>query len=178
MNNIFARIIGKNYAALPPAVREFHEISKGTYVGTATVKGDNHFAARLIRRLFGFPIPATTTPVTVFVSRTSEVDQWRRDFGGRQFSSSFSQNQADTKLSESFGPFLFYFSLSVRDARLIWNFERWALGFLPLPKFLGPRIVSWEGESENGGYRFFSEAHFPILGQLIHYDGTVFLKNS
>jgi len=178
MDNVFSRIIGNDYALLPEPVREFHEVLNATYEGSAIVKGNQNVISRLIRRIFNFPVPAEITSVTISISRTSELDKWNRNFGGRKFSSSFAQNNVGKVLSESFGPFYFYFSLSVRADRLNWNFERWSLGILPLPKFLGPKIISWEGEGENGGYRFFSEAHFPLLGKLIYYDGTVFRKSA
>lgn len=178
MDNVFSRIVGSDYALLPKPVREFHEVVSATYEGSAAVKGNSNIVSKLVRRIFSFPVPAENTPVTISISRTNELDQWSRDFGGRKFSSSFAQKNAGKVLSESFGPFYFYFSLSVRSGRLNWNFERWSLGFFPLPKVLGPRIISWEGEGENGGYRFFSEAHFPLIGNLIYYDGTVFRKSA
>lgn len=178
MDNVFSRIIGNDYALLPEPVREFHEVLNATYEGTAIVKGNQNIISRFIRRIFNFPVPAEVTAVTISISRTTELDKWNRNFGGRKFSSSFAQNNVGKVLSESFGPFYFYFSLSVKADRLNWNFERWSLGILPLPKFLGPKIISWEGEGENGGYRFFSEAHFPLLGKLIYYDGTVFRKSA
>ncbi|GGY66222.1 hypothetical protein GCM10011613_07660 [Cellvibrio zantedeschiae] len=178
MDNVFAKIIGSDYALLSAPVREFHEVQNAVYEGFAVVKGSNNPISRIVRRIFSFPVPAKNTSVSILITRTPELDQWSRDFGGRKFSSSFSQNNVGKVLSESFGPFYFYFSLTVSDSRLNWNFERWSLGVLPLPKFLGPKIKSWEGEGENGGYRFFSEAHFPVLGQLIYYDGTVFKKTT
>lgn len=178
MDNVFARIIGNDYTLLSESVREFHEVKNATYEGFAIVKGSNNVIAKIIRKIFSFPIPAENTPVSILISRTSELDQWKRNFGGRKFSSSFAQNNVGKVLSESFGPFYFYFSLTVFESKLSWNFERWSLGVLPLPKFLGPKIKSWEGDGENGGYRFFSEAQFPLLGQLIYYDGTVFKKST
>lgn len=178
MDNVFARIMGGDYSLLAAPVREFHEVERAVYEGTAVVRGTNHFVAKLVRRIFSFPVPLEVTPVTVSISRTAELDKWERNFGGRRFSSSFAQNSAGRLLSESFGPFYFYFSLAVSGGRLHWNFERWSFAAMPLPKCLGPKITSWEGEGENGGYRFFSEAHFPLLGQLIHYDGTVFRKGA
>lgn len=178
MDNVFSRILGGDYSLLTEPVREFHEVERAIYEGTAVVKGNNNFVAKVVRKVFSFPIPAKITPVTISISRTAELDKWERDFGGRRFSSSFAQNSTGQVLSESFGPFHFYFSLAVLGGRLHWNFERWSFAAVPLPKFLGPKITSWEGDGVDGGYRFFSEARFPLLGQLIHYDGTVFRKSA
>lgn len=173
MNNVFARILGPDYGRLPPAVRRFHEVPQATYAGRACVRGASGVLASFIRRVFSFPVPSESVPVRITLERTADLDQWRRNFGGRRFASSFAQHQTGRHLSEGFGPFRFYFSLTATETRLNWHFERWACGPIPLPRALGPRIVSWEGENPDGSYRFFSQAHFPLLGELIYYDGTV-----
>lgn len=173
MINVFARILGKDYHRLPASVRHFHEVPRAIFQGFATVRGSNSFVASMIRRVFNFPVPAENTPVTIEVERNSDIDQWRRDFGGRKFASTFSPHQTGRLLNEVFGPFRFYFSLSVSDDRLNWHFERWSCGPIPLPKALGPRIVSWEAQNQDGSYRFFSQASFPVVGLLIYYDGFV-----
>lgn len=171
MNNVFARILGEDYSRLPRAVKNFHEVPQATFQGFAIVRGSTSVVSATIRRIFNFPVPAEHTPVTIEVERNAHLDQWRRDFAGRKFSSTFSTHQTGRLLSEVFGPFRFYFSLSVSDNRLNWHFERWSIGPVPLPKALGPRIVSWESENQDGSYRFFSQAHFPVIGLLIYYDG-------
>jgi hypothetical protein len=173
MDNVFARILGQDYLLLPKVVRDFHEADCATYVGEAVVKGVENPLASMIRRIFNFPAPSEKTPVLVSVERTEDTEQWRRDFGGRKFASTFQQGGAGDLLGEVFGPFRFYFSLDVNENRLNWNFQRWSLGSIPLPKALGPRIISWEAEGQDGNYRFFSQANFPIIGELIYYDGFV-----
>lgn len=178
MENVFSHILGSEYEQLPQAVKYFHEVPKATFVGSANVRGSTNLIAMLVRKVFSFPVPSESTPVLIKVERTAYIDKWDRDFAGRKFSSSFVKKANGDLLSESFGPFKFYFSLSVSSNRMNWNFEKWALGVIPLPKVLGPKITSWETEGEAGSFRFFSEAHFPILGQLIYYDGTVFVKKT
>jgi hypothetical protein len=171
MTNVFASILGQDYLRLPKAVRHFHEVQQATFVGEAVVRGSASPLASLIRRVFNFPVPSEKSPVSVSVERTEDTDQWRRNFGGRKFASTFRQDKTGRLLGEVFGPFRFYFSLSVKEDRLNWHFQRWSLGPIPLPAALGPRIVSWEAEGQDGSYRFFSQAHFPFIGQLIYYDG-------
>jgi hypothetical protein len=139
MNNVFASILGVDYARLPPAVRHFHEVPRATYLGEATVRGSTSNFAAVIRAVFNFPAPAESTPVTIEVERTEDLDQWRRNFGGRKFSSSFERHLTSHLLSEVFGPFRFYFALSAENDRLNWHFQRWSLGPIPLPRALGPR---------------------------------------
>lgn len=142
MENVFSDILGREYEQLPQAVKYFHEIPKATFVGSAKVRGSTSLIANLIRKVFSFPVPSELTPVIINVERTAYIDKWNRDFAGRKFSSSFVKKAKGSLLSESFGPFKFYFSLSVSKNKMNWNFEKWALWVIPLPKVLGPKITS------------------------------------
>lgn len=173
MENVFSRIIGQEYMLLPKVVRNFHEVESATYVGEALVRGSSSPLSAMIRRIFNFPVPSEKVSISVSIERTKELESWRRNFGGKKFASEFRQDKTGKLLGEVFGPFRFYFSLSVSENRLNWNFQRWSIGPISLPKALGPRIISWEGEAKDGSYRFFSQANFPIIGQLIYYDGFV-----
>ncbi|WP_137937215.1 DUF4166 domain-containing protein [Chitinivorax sp. B] len=173
MNNAFATLLGSDYLLLPSPVKAFHEVDKAIFEGHAVVKGKKTVLAAFIRWVFNFPVPSESTAVTVSVERTDRMEKWRRNFGGRSFASSFRIDESGRLLSEVFGPFRFYFALTVSENRLNWNFIRWSIGPIPLPTVLGPKIVSWEGENSEGKYQFFSTAHFPIIGELIYYDGFV-----
>ncbi|QWP74646.1 DUF4166 domain-containing protein [Lysobacter sp. K5869] len=170
---VFAQLLGRDaHARLRPAVREFHEAGDGVYAGEALVRGAAHAPARWLRWWFGFPVPAERTPVSLRIETRDGRERWHRRFGARRFASSFHPG-ADGRLAETFGPFRFRFALREDAGALHWDFAGWALGPLPLPRALGPRIVSWEAQDEDGALRFFSQADFPLLGRLIHYDGRV-----
>lgn len=176
--HVFAELLGERYAHLPPAVRAFHDRDDAQYQGWATVRGADHVFARALRWWFGFPALGERVPVWIAVdaqrSATGErLERWRRRFGTRRFASRFRCDRRRGLLAETFGAFRFGFALRVEDARMHWRFQRWSLGPLPLPRALGPRIVSWEGQDPDGAYRFYSQADFPLLGRLIHYDGRV-----
>jgi hypothetical protein len=172
-DSVFASLLGDAWATLPAAVRGFHASTDTHYSGTALVRGVDHLPARLLRRVFGFPRPGASVPVCIHVRRENDGERWSRRFGERAFASSFRRDASGTLLAERFGPFRFHFSLAVADGRMHWHFRRWSLGPLPLPRALGPRIESWEAEDATGAFRFYSHADFPLLGRLIHYDGTV-----
>jgi len=172
-DSVFAHLLGDAWAALPAAVRGFHQSTDARYAGTALVRGADHLPARLLRRMFGFPRPGASVPVHIHVRREGDGERWSRRFGDRAFASCFRREAGDTLLAERFGPFRFHFALAVADGRMHWHFRRWSLGSLPLPHALGPRIESWEAEDGNGAFRFYSHADFPLLGRLIHYDGIV-----
>lgn len=172
-DGVFARLLGDAWATLPAAVRGFHQSTDAHYAGTALVRGADHLPARLLRRVFGFPLPGASVPVRIHVQRENDGERWSRRFGDRAFASSFRSDASGALLAERFGPFRFHFALAVADGRMHWHFRRWSLGALPLPRALGPRIESWEAGDATGAFRFYSHADFPLLGRLIHYDGMV-----
>src|SRR5690606_38777539 len=135
--------------------------------------GVEHLPARLLRRLFGFPRPAPSVQVHIHVQREGGVERWHRRFGDRAFASAFRRDAGGTLLAERFGPFRFHFALAAAGNRMHWQFRRWSVGPVPLPRAIGPRIESWETEDSAGAFHFHSHADFPLLGRLIHYDGVV-----
>ena len=56
---------------------------------------------------------------------------------------------------------------------MYWEFEAWSLWSIPLPKWLGPRIETYEAEDADGRFEFYSHADFPLIGRLVHYHGHV-----
>ena len=165
-------MLGAAYDDLPTAVQQFHDHAASHYQGVASSGGAAHFPARLLRRVFGFPPISDRLTVDVWLSQRGTSEHWKRNFGGRGFQSSFART-GDGCLHERFGPFRFAFRLRIADQRLHWDFARWSLWVIPLPKALGPKIVTHESESEDGAYAFYSHADFPLIGTLINYEGTI-----
>ncbi|MDQ2091433.1 DUF4166 domain-containing protein [Marimonas arenosa] len=170
--NVFRDLLGPRYDDLPGAVQRFHEPAHDHYRGTAFSGGSDHALARLIRRVFGFPETGAELDVEIWLSQENGRDRWCRRFAARRFSSSFSA-APDGVLDERFPPFRFGFHLQAEGGRMHWVFRRWSLGPVPLPRFLGPRIETWETEAVDGGFEFYSHADFPLIGRLIHYHGVV-----
>jgi hypothetical protein len=124
---VFDQLLGSSYAELPTAVREFHEYKAPHYSGTAYSGGSNSTLARLLRKIFGFPIVSDQLAVDIWPEYKDGRDHWRRRFGERRFASSFF-TAPDGVLDERFGPFRFGFRLRAQDNRLYWDFIRWVLG--------------------------------------------------
>jgi hypothetical protein len=171
--NVFARLLGREYDGLPPAVRMYHDPETAHYSGRAFSGGATHLLATLLRRIFGFPSPAASVDVEIWIERDADCERWSRRFGERRFSSAFRTSSGGALLDESFGPFRFGFGLRAEGDRLYWDFRNWRLGPVPLPRALGPRILTYETQSADGAFEFYSHADFPVIGRLVHYHGMV-----
>lgn len=170
--NVFRHLLGTSYVTLPQPVQDFHDLKHAHWQGHASSKGADNPLARLLRRIFGFPKLGEEMPVDVWLSKEGDRDQWKRKFGDRRFQSSFHAD-ADGVLDERFGPFRFGFFLRVEGDRMCWDFVRWGLGPLPLPLFLGPKIITYETANAEGAYEFYSQADFPLIGRLVNYHGAI-----
>jgi hypothetical protein len=166
---LYARIMGKDFALLPPAVRRLHLVNGDLAAsGTAEVIRGKSLLARLLCGIMGFPAAASEVPVSVWMREEEGVETWRRDFGGTCFSSRLSRR--GSLLTERFGPIRFGFSLRREVDGLTMNFERWWLGPLPMPRFLMPRGIAREHESV-GRFHFDVPIALPLIGPVIHYRG-------
>ena len=166
---LYARVMGEDFALLPPAVRALHQVNGDLAAsGTAEVIRGKDLFARLLCRLMGFPAAAAEVPVSVWMREEGGVETWRRDFGGSAFSSRLAQR--GTLLGERFGPIRFGFTLRREVDGLTMHFQRWWLGPLPLPRLLMPHGTAREYEAE-GRFHFDVPIALPLIGPVIHYRG-------
>ena len=166
---LYARVMGEDFARLPPAVRALHQVNGDLAAsGTAEVIRGKGLLARLLCRVMAFPAAAAEVPVSVWMREEGGVETWRRDFGGVAFSSRLAQRGA--LLVERFGPIRFGFALRREADGLTMHFQRWWLGPLPMPRLLMPRGAAREYEAE-GRFHFDVPIALPLLGPVIHYRG-------
>jgi NAD(P)-dependent dehydrogenase (short-subunit alcohol dehydrogenase family) len=166
---LYARVMGADFASLPPAVRRLHLVNGDLAAsGTAEVIRGRGLMARLLCRIMGFPAAAAEVPVSVWMREEDGVETWRRDFGGQGFSSRLEQKGA--LLTERFGPLRFGFTLRRETDGLTMHFVRWWLGPLPMPRFLMPQGTAREYEAE-GRFHFDVPIALPVIGPVIHYRG-------
>ncbi len=171
MNNLFLLILREPYHTLPQPIQRFHEVRMGQFTGKATVKGSNGWLARLVRRLSDFPAPAEATDVTVKVIRSEVQERWLRQFGSTQFSSTLTRVNRQNLLCENFGMFRFFFTLSVRDAGIHWQFVSWDFAGIPMPDSFGPEVSVRESVNQDGNYQLNVSVEFPLIGMLMEYSG-------
>jgi hypothetical protein len=166
---LYARVMGEDFAALPPAVRALHLVNGDLAAsGMAEVIRGRGSIARLLCRIMGFPAAAAEVPVSVWMREEDGVETWRRDFGGAAFSSRLAKRSG--LLTERFGPIRFGFRLRREADGLSMHFVRWWLGPLPMPRFLMPRGTAREYEA-GGRFHFDVPIALPLIGPVIRYRG-------
>jgi hypothetical protein len=176
---LFATGLGaKAYAALPPAVRAFHDgAAAPVWAGRAEISTGDGLIARIIARIIGLPKAGKDVPLRVSVDRSMSpgkeqrfTETWTRNFGGQCFSSEMSVS-ASSKVTERFGPLTFALGLAMGDDGLLFPVTGGRIGPLPLPRFLMPRSEAREFQDDEGRFRFDVRLSLPLFGVLAHYQG-------
>ena len=165
---LYARITGSRFDALPPAVRDIHDVlSDDGASGWATVTRGRNLAARAIAALFGFPAEGEHA-LHVSFSEREGIEGWERQFSGTRYSSRLSEQGG--QLEERFGLFRFRFELPSGAVGLRMRLRRWLIGPIPMPLWLAPKSDAREWEEE-GRFRFDVPIALPVIGLVVHYRG-------
>ena len=166
--SLYARVMGQRFAALPPAVRQMHEVCGDSGAsGEAIVTGARTALAKLVARLMRFP-RAGKYPLHVAFSECDGVERWSRHFGEQVFSSRL--REGDGHVVERFGPLRFTFDLASCPKGLEMHMRSWSVIGIPLPLALAPRGVAREWE-EGGRFHFDVPIALPLIGTVVHYTG-------
>ena len=139
---LHARILGTAWQSVPGALRAVHGAGpKLTITGAASITRGRGVLARLLARIMRFPAAGENVPVSVTFERHGDCDQWTRDFGGQEFSSTFTAGTGryEHLLCERFGPLTFGMALVPDANRLNLVMRRWSFLGLPLPGCLAPQ---------------------------------------
>jgi len=172
---LYRRILGTAYDTLPKAVQRLHAFDgERVAQGRAAIDRGNGWIARRIARAFGFPQVSGEVPVTVELRREGDREVWQRNFGDQVFSSIQEEGRGrlDGLLCERFGPCAFGIALVVDGDHLRLIIRRWTLYGFPIPLWLAPICVAYEGEF-NGRFRFFVELRHRLIGLIVRYQGLL-----
>ena len=172
---LHARILGGAWQSLPAVLRAVHAAGPSLKIsGEASITRGRGLPARLLAWIMRFPGAGENVPVSVTFERHGNYDKWTRNFGGQEFSSTFTvgSGRFEQLLCERFGPFVFGMALVTRAGRLNLVMRRWSFLGLPLPGVLAPRGPSCEFE-ENGRFNFDVEIRLPVAGFVIRYRGVL-----
>jgi hypothetical protein len=130
--------------------------------------------AWLVAAIIGFPKPGLNVPVSVTFSPEGKGERWRRDFGGRRFSSLqyVGVGKNERLLIERFGVAAFALALVVEDERLHLIPRRWSVLGVPMPKWLMPRGASFETD-QDARFCFNVEIGLRFVGRVVAYRGML-----
>lgn len=171
---LYERILGSEFARLPCAVREAHEVqSLRVFSGRASVENGQSVLAGLCRVVMRLPPAAADLPLRVTMERFGARERWTREFGAHRFHSWLSQpaDAAPGAVMERFGPLSFRLRLPVDSGGLTMPLERGYFLGVPLPRFLTPRSDTREFVDGEGRFRFDVAISLPFIGLVVRYQG-------
>ncbi len=171
MPSVYRRLLGPALDALPPTLRDFHDVET-EWRGHARfriTRGRGRLR-NLVAALGGLPPAGEDVVVRLRVVAEGARERWLRDFGGHKLESV--QWPQDGLLMESLGAFRLGFRLTVKPPALrLEPVRAWVLG-VPWPLALAP---TGDGEEVGrpDGCAIVARGYAPLLGQLVRYEGLV-----
>jgi len=173
---LFRRLLGHAYDALPPVIRQAHEVH-GVLVleGKADAASPDHILGTWIAWLFRLPRSGSNMPVRVEMrSEDDGSETWTRIYPGVTMRSNLRNADSRThQVTEVLGP------LSIR---LHWKPSERGLQLrtisarmfgCPLPNFLRPRSHASETVGADGQFHFDVPIALPLIGVIVHYKGSL-----
>jgi saccharopine dehydrogenase-like NADP-dependent oxidoreductase len=172
----FRRLLGCAYDALPPAIRQGHDVHGVLALeGKADATSPDNFLGALIAWLFRLPRSGSNLPVRVEMrSEDDGSETWTRIYPGVTMRSNLrNADSATHQLDEILGP------LSIR---LQWKPNARGLQLrtisarifgCPLPDFLRPRSNASETVGDDGQFHFDVPIALPLIGTIVHYKGSL-----
>lgn len=172
MTALFPDLLGDAcWRQLPPAVQAMHGASPVLHAnGVADITGDNHLAARGLRRLLGLPPPGSAQALALTIERHNGNEVWTRRFANRQMRSTLGRRTGSPFLYERLGPARLGFALRRDGEAIDWQLRSLHIFGLPCPRALHGRVLSRSGVRD-GRYHFSVDVRLPWLGQLVAYQG-------
>ncbi|HEV7822870.1 MAG TPA: DUF4166 domain-containing protein, partial [Burkholderiales bacterium] len=173
---LFRRLLGSAYDALPPAVRQAHEVH-GVLVleGKADAASADHVLGTLIAWLFRLPRSGSNMPVRVEMrSEDDGSETWTRIYPGMTMRSNLRNADPVThQVDEFLGPLSIRLQWKVSERGLQLRTISACLFGCPLPDFLRPRSDASESVGADGQFHFDVPIALPLIGTIVHYKGSL-----
>jgi hypothetical protein len=167
---LYARVMGESFLTLPEVTRRVHRGRPAIIAeGEAAVVGASNALGRLVARIYGMPKEASRVPVKVMIESRDGRECWTRFFDGKPMRSVM-ERAGDGVIEERFGAVAIRMRLVARPDGLDMVRDSGRLGWLPLPKFLLPKIKA-EERVEGNRHRFDVEVALPLIGRVVAYRG-------
>ena len=168
---LLRRILGDRFDDLPEVLQRFHGSSTGGQArGTFLVERGNGWLRNTVASLFGMPKAGKDVPIHLEVVVEGDRERWFRRFPGQSLSSVLWAEGG--LLIESFGLGSFAFELVIDGSRLRHEFRRAWFGGIPIPRPLAPFVDGWLDAGDKG-WLVVVHIFFPILREIVHYEGWV-----
>ncbi|MGE0152866.1 MAG: DUF4166 domain-containing protein [Reyranellaceae bacterium] len=171
--SLYRRVLDAAWDELPPALQAMHASVAGRIsAGEATVERGRNPLARLAADLMRFPRAGERIAVRVTFAPIEGGEIWRRDFGGRSFSSIQTEGRGRSQhlIEERFGAIGVALACVIEGGRLRLIVRRWSLFGIAMPRLLSPGGEAFEYE-QDGRFHFDVELKAPLLGRLVRYRG-------
>ena len=166
---LYREVLGADFDRLAPMVRTFHgHQGKAFYSGETEVQGPQTALGKVLALLLGTPRQSGKGPIRVELLATPRQEHWTRIFFGSTMISTLSV--IDGRLVEHLGVAKLSFTLAVEDGSLRMSLAGMSFLGIPCPRWLMPRIVAEESE-QLGRFCFNVEAHVPLVGRVVSYQG-------
>lgn len=174
MNNLFPRLLGDSFDALPTPVRTLHERAlPSRFEGRASVFAAQNPLAYALARLLGFPPACIDAPISVLIEPSDSGEVWTRSFPPRPMRSRLYAKNG--QLHERLGPVDLGFVLQGDAAGIEWRVVSLSVLGLPLPAAWLSGVKAREFALD-GRYCFSISASLPLLGRLIAYEGWLHVE--
>jgi saccharopine dehydrogenase-like NADP-dependent oxidoreductase len=172
----FRRLLGDAFDALPPAIRQAHEVH-GVLVleGNADAASPDRVLGTLIARLFRLPQSGSNVPVRVEMrSEDDGSETWTRIYPSVTMRSNLRNADSKThRLTEVLGPLSIRLHWKPSDRGLQLETLGARLFGCPLPDFLRPRSHASETVGADGQFHFDVPIALPLIGTIVHYKGSL-----
>jgi saccharopine dehydrogenase-like NADP-dependent oxidoreductase len=172
----FRRLLGCAYDALPPAIRQAHEVH-GVLVleGKADAASPDNFLGALIAWLFRLPRSGSNLPVRVEMrSEDDGSETWTRIYPGVTMRSNLrNADSATHQLDEILGPLSIRLQWKPTERGLQMRTISARIFGCPLPDFLCPRSYASETVGADGKFHFDVPIALPLIGTIVHYKGSL-----
>jgi hypothetical protein len=172
MPSLYRRLLGPAFDAMPPALRDFHDVQT-EWRGTARfriTRGKGWLRNR-IADAAGLPQAGEDVPMRLRIVAEGEGERWIREFGTHRLESV--QRAWRGLLAESFGTTTLGFKLVVEGDSLRLEPRRvWVLRGVPWPLGLAPHGTGVE-VGRDDGCAIVATALVPLLGMVARYEGLV-----
>jgi saccharopine dehydrogenase-like NADP-dependent oxidoreductase len=173
---LFRRLLGGAYDALPPVIRQAHEVH-GVLVleGKADAAPPDHVLGTWIARLFRLPRSGSNMPVRVEMrSEDDGSETWTRIYPGVTMRSNLrNADSATHQVDEVLGPLSIRLHWKPSERGLQLETLGARLYRCPLPDFLRPRSHASETVGADGQFHFDVPIALPLIGTIVHYTGSL-----